>query len=58
MRQGLGRNGKGKRERGGRTAKAGGKGSLRREKGGKGNGGDKSPAWSSQHLGSIDFFIP
>ena len=32
MRQGLGRNGKGKRERGGRKAKAGGKGSLRRGK--------------------------
>ena len=31
------------------------KGSLGRgKKGGKGNGGDKSPAWSSQDLGSTD----
>ena len=32
-----------------------GRGSLGRgKKGGKGNGGDKSPAWSSQDLGSTE----
>jgi len=41
---------RGKGERGGRTGKADWKG--RRRKVGKGKGGDKSPAWSSQNLGS------
>ena len=45
---------KGEGDRGGRKGKAGGKGEPAEGdiKGGKENGGDKSPAWSSQDLGS------
>ena len=38
--------------RGGRKRKA--EGEERRRKVGKGKGGDKSPAWSSQNLGSTE----
>jgi len=52
-RAGKGREAKGEGDRGGRKGKAGGRGSLGRgKKAAKGNGGDKSPAWSSQDLGS------
>jgi len=40
----------GKGGRGGRNGKA--EGEERRREVGKGEGGDKSPAWSSQNLGS------
>ena len=42
----------GKGGRGGRNGKA--EGEERRRKVGKGEGGDKSPAWSSQNLGSTE----
>jgi len=52
-RAGKGRVEKGEEDRGGRKGKAGGKGSLGRGKEGRGiDRGDKSPAWSSQDLGS------
>ena len=45
---------KGKGDRGGRKGLGGREGGVcgRGQKGGKGNGRDKSPAWSSQDLGS------
>ena len=47
--------GKGEGDRGGKRGRREGRGSLGRgKKGGKGNGGDKSPAWSSQDLGSTE----
>ena len=49
--------GKGKGDRGGKRRRREGKGSLGRgKKGGKENGGDKSPAWSSQDLGSTALY--